>query len=129
METSSETAMRQRHSSREIQAEISGQCFATSIKYSGKTGKTSQRLSGPIKANRDLASSLESSSKFSQMAWKQSRLPQQWRLQHLTISAAIVRSSMWQAAPAHSLSTCCGEIVRLNAQLSYLPGRVAVRLR
>jgi hypothetical protein len=39
METSTETAMRQRHSSQEIRAEISVQCFATSIKYSGKTGK------------------------------------------------------------------------------------------
>src|SRR6516164_1349041 len=39
METSTETAKWQPHSSREIQAEISGQCFATSIKYSGKIGR------------------------------------------------------------------------------------------
>src|SRR6516165_3306429 len=124
METSTETAKWQPHSSREIQAEISGQCFATSIKYSGKIGRNSQRPSGPIKANRDLASSLESSSRFSQMAWKQSRLPQQWRLLGLTISPPIVRSLLGRAEGAFPLSGCCGEIVRKGANFSNCRERV-----
>jgi SAM-dependent methyltransferase len=124
METSTETAMRQRHSSQEIWAEISGQCFATSIKYSGKTGKTSQRRSGPIKANRDLASSLESSSRFSQMAW-------------ITTPAAMAVAASYDFDRHHSILDVAGgtgsflvHVLRRNSSLKgtlfELPGACAV---